>query len=104
MHVVEIEEDGRLLLVLLDVIPHGEPGDMGPDIQVAVRVLGVGLSRMAVLHQPTRLHSLKLIVQHERAEAVRHVVVRKEPQEVFVVLKRLRKLTVDLWMELVISE
>ena len=105
VHVVEVVEDGRLLLVLLNVIPHGQPGDVGPDVQVAVRVLGVRLGRVAILHQPAGLHSLKLVVQHERAEAVRHIVVREEPQEVFVVLKCLRKLTVDLQcIELVINE
>ena len=39
VHIVEVVEDGRLFLVLLNVVPHGQPRDVWSNVQVTVGVL-----------------------------------------------------------------
>ena len=49
-----------------------------------------------LVQQPTSFHSLKLIVQHEGAEAIGDIVVGQELEEVLVELKRQWELVEDL--------
>ena len=58
--------------------------------------LGSGARGLRGIQQPAGLHALELVVEHEGAEAVRHVVVRQEAQVHLVELERQRELHQDL--------
>ena len=90
----EVCEDGRLPVLLVHVLPQPTaPGPLrwamlGGEALALRHLLHTHAPCSPLVQQPTSFHTLKLIVQHEGAEAIGDVVVGQELEEVLVELKR----------------